>query len=608
MFPNIPPAVPIGLDFETNALPYWHPDFRVIGVGVALPGQEWYFDLRTTPNVVRWLADVLPNRLIVAQFAQYDLQCVRVLGIDPRRMSWYCTMTAACLIDEHQFEYNLSAVCIQSGVTSQKTTHLDAICAAIGCGTHDEARRRLTEAPPHLVAAYGAGDARDALEVYLAQQAEIEKQELQKVVELECELIPVLAEMSWGGVRVDLEAAHAAIPALDESELVLQREIDEIVGRSFNVNSTPQIRAFFQPEAVSKFQWRLIDGTFVGPTKKGGGPSLGQDTLRQIQHPIAAKILALRKTIKLRDTFIRGHVIGSADGEGYVHTQFNQTRNDENAGTVTGRLSSTDPALQQITKRDKRNAEILRSMFLADESEQWLCMDYSQVDFRCGAHLQNDLSVIQAYQDDPMLDYHQVISDMTGIPRNPPYAGAPNTKQINLGLSFGAGAGKLAFMMGMPYTVKEYKAKMSYQPGTEAQGIFDLYHKKLPAVKTFMKKAENVARETQFVRTQIGRRLRFPRGVGAHKAAGLLYQAYAADIHKIGLVSVDRAIREHKLPARLMMSCHDEIGVSTKENEEVKNIILKEYTDFGSPQSRVKMRVPIMASAEYGPNWYVASK
>ena len=235
-------------------------------------------------------------------------------------------------------------------------------------------------------------------------------------------------------------------------------------------------------------------------------------------------------------------------------------------------------------------------------------MDYSQVDFRCGAHLQNDPSVIQAYRDDPTLDYHQVVSDMTGIPRNPPYAGAPNTKQINLGLSFGAGAGKLAFMMGMPYTVKEYKAKMSYQPGTEAQAIFDLYHKKLPAVKTFMKKAENVARETQFVRTQIGRRLRFPRGVGAHKAAGLLYQAYAADIHKIGLVSVDRAIREHGLPARLMMSCHDEIGVSTEENEEVKNIILKEYTDFGSPQSRVKMRVPIMASAEYGPNWYVASK
>jgi DNA polymerase I-like protein with 3'-5' exonuclease and polymerase domains len=420
------------------------------------------------------------------------------------------------------------------------------------------------------------------------------------------QLLPVLAEMSWGGVRVNLEAAHAAIPKLDAQEAQLQKDINEITGVKFNVNSSPQVREFFRPEPVSKFQWKLIDGTLVGPTKGGKGPSLDQSVMRQITHPLAAKILDLRKTIKLRDTFIRGHVIGSADGDGYVHTQFNQTRNDADAGTVTGRLSSTDPALQQITKRDKVNAAILRSMFLPDVGDEWLCTDYSQVDFRCAAHLINDPAILQAYQINPAMDYHQIVSDMTGIPRNPPYAGAPNTKQINLGLAFGAGAGKLAFMMGMPYEIRDSRGKMQYVPGHEAVDIFNLYHKKLPGVKEFMKRAEAVAKETGFVRTAIGRRLRFP--IGAHKAAGLLYQAYAADLHKLGLVAIDDLIRSEKLPARLLMSCHDEAGVSMQQDDQVKASIIKKYTDFNSESSVVQMRVPITASGDYGLNWYEASK
>jgi DNA polymerase-1 len=247
-------------------------------------------------------------------------------------------------------------------------------------------------------------------------------------------------------------------------------------------------------------------------------------------------------------------------------------------------------------------------MFMPDIGDEWFCTDYSQVDFRCAAHLINDNNIIQAYNDDPSMDYHQIVSDMTNIPRNPPYAGAPNTKQINLGLSFGAGAGKLSFMMGMDYQISEYKGKMAYLPGEEAKRIFEMYHKKLPGVKMFMKKAETVAKHTEYVRTALGRRLRFPRGHGAHKAAGLLYQAYAADLHKLGLVATDAIIRSEGLPARLMMSCHDEEGISMKHDEEVKQKIMKAYTNFNSEDSVVRMRVPITASGDFGINWYEASK
>lgn len=605
-FPEIPRNEIISLDYETTGLRYWLPDFRVFGIAVAVRDHSWYWDVRSDPQVVDWLRDLLPGRTVIAQNAQYEFQCTRQFQIDPRSVSWYCTMIAECLIDEHHLTYDLASIAKYRGVESQKLLHLESIRAAMGWRDSREVLSRLSEVPAAIVAPYGASDAADALSIYHKQRAEIKSQGLQQVVDLEMRLLPVLADMSWGGVRVDLEAAHAAIPKLDVQEEQLQKEVNEITGGKFNVNSSPQVRAFFKPEPTSKFQWKLIDGTLVGPTKGGKGPSLDQNVMRQITHPLAAKILALRKTIKLRDTFIRGHVIGSADGDGYVHTQFNQTRNDADAGTVTGRLSSTDPALQQITKRDKINAAILRAMFLPDDGEEWLCTDYSQVDFRCAAHLINDPLVIQAYQEDPTLDYHQIVSDMTGIPRNPPYAGAPNTKQINLGLAFGAGAGKLAFMMGMEYGIKESRGKMQYVPGQAATDIFNLYHKKLPGVKEFMKRAEAVAKETGYVRTAIGRRLRFP--TGAHKAAGLLYQAYAADLHKLGLVAIDDLIRTEKLPARLLMSCHDEAGVSMKQDDQVKSQIISRYTHFNDKDSVVRMRVPITASGDYGLNWWEASK
>lgn len=604
-FPRIDVGLPLALDYETNGTKYWDPDFQVIGAAVATNDKEWYFDFRAHPGALQWLRDTIPNRSIIAQFAQFEVQCSRLAGIDPRSIDWYCTMTAECLIDEHQLTYDLASICRYNGVISRKAELIEGLRVKYGLKNKDEVMANLHRFPWENVSPYGADDARTAYDCAANQARGIESQDLGRVVRLERDLIPVLADMSWGGVRVDLQRAHDLIPVLNQEEFEIRQCIAEITGDSkFNVNSTPQIREFFKPEPVSQYQWRLIDGTLVPPTKGGKGPSIGQDQLREMHHPLAAQILALRKTIKLRDTFIRGHIIGSADGEGYIHTTFNQTRNDADAGTVTGRLSSTDPALQQITKRDKANAARLRAAFLPDQGQEWLCEDYSQVDFRCSAHLINDPSIIQAYQDNPALDYHQIVSDMTDIPRNAAYPGAPNTKQINLGLAFGAGAGKLAFMMKMPYTIGEYRGRMAYQPGPEAKAIFKMYHGKLPGVQKFMKYAESVANANGFVKTAIGRRLRHC----GHKAAGLLYQAYAADLHKIGLVEVDKVIREEKLPARLMLSVHDEIGVSAEESEYVKERIRERYTDFNSDKSQIRMRVPITASAKFGPNWYEASK
>ena len=606
----------IGLDYEANSLQYWRPEFLAFGVAVATHDNQWYFDVRDTPGVIPWLRDLLPGKTVIAHSAQFEYQCTRSHGIDPRSVNWYCTMIAEALIFEHHLEYNLEAVARYYGIESQKSYWLEQIRIAMGLDTVAQVMARLDAAPRDLVRYYGSGDARLCFDIWRAQSAEIEREELQRVLKLEMDLLPVLADMSFHGVRVDLEAAERAIPALDRKEIEIASRIKSITGCSSPatfVNSPKQMREFFKPEQISRYQWRLIDGTIVGPTKGGKNPSLGQDAMRSIQHPLAKEVLDLRKTIKLRDTFIRGHVIGSADDRGYVHTTFNQTKTDQETGTGTGRLSSTDPALQQITKRDKENASILRAMFLPDEGQLWGCADYSQVDFRCAAHLINDPGVIQAYADNPKLDYHQIVSDMTGIPRNPPYAGAPNTKQINLGLAFGAGAGKLAFMMGMPYELVEWNGRMAYTPGAEAKRIFSLYHSKLPGVRQFMRHAEAVAKTRGFVRTLSGRRLRYFSTGGEHKAAGHLYQSYAADLHKAGLIAADTFLRNSPenrsgTACRLMVSVHDEIGISIDPRSELGPGILKAYTNFNSPDSLFKMRVPITASYDTGPNWWEASK
>lgn len=609
-FPRIDPGIVLGLDYETSGLDYWNPDFHALDVAVSTPDATFAFNFRDHPGLSDWLRDILPGRLVVAHSAQFEYQVTRRLGIDPRSIQWHCTMVTQCLIDEHALQYNLAAVAAANGVDSNKLANLRAIMDYLGVDTPAAALARLSSVPVELRARYVGGDAADALQIYLKQCPQIEAQELGQVYHLEHRLLPVLADMSWGGVKVDLERAHAAIPKLTEKIDALQKSLDEVTGTKFNSNSSPQIRAIFQPKPINKFQYALVDGTIVGSTKGNKGPSIDQNALRDMQHPAAALIVALRKTIKLRDTFIRGHIIASADGNGFVHTSFNQTKNDADAGTGTGRLSSTGPALQQITKRDKANAELLRSMFIPDTpDEDWCCEDYSQVDFRCGAHLINEPAVIEAYRQNPDLDYHQVVSDMTGIPRNAPYAGAPYAKQMNLGMQFGAGPGKVCFMMKMPYEIVERKGKAVYMPGPEGKAVFELYHQKLPGTKRFAEHAKNIAKETYFVKTQIGRRLRFPRGFGAHKAAGLLYQAYAADLHKIGLVRTDSLIREKKLPARLSLSVHDEMGLSVEHgNKKVMEDIRAVYCDFNSDTSEVKMRVPITASAKLGANWWEASK
>ena len=323
-----------------------------------------------------------------------------------------------------------------------------------------------------------------------------------------------------------------------------------------------------------------------------------------MKHPAAKMILDLRKMLKTRDTFLSGHILGHHD-DGVIHCNYNQTKNDAEAGTGTGRLSVTNPALQQIPSRDKEIKSLVRPIFLPDEGAEWLGMDWSQFEFRVANHYGQVPAILQAYKDNPNLDFHQLVSDMTGIPRNAQYAGGPSSKAINLGLAFNMGAGRLAQEIGLPFTEEVMPdGRVFAKPGPEAMAIFEKYHTANPGMRNMQQKASSIARERGYVSTMMGRRLRFPGGQFVHKASGLIYQGTSADAMKVKLIEIDHYLSENDA-GRLLLTVHDEVGISLEKDADPK-AIADIYTCFDGVNCEMKFRVPITCDWGVGTDWYAA--
>jgi DNA polymerase-1 len=585
----------VALDTETTGL-NTRTD-RAFGVSIATSKGSWYFDRRRTPTAFEWLRECLPfAEKVVGHNLKYDLHMLAHEGCRVTN-PLFDTMVALALLDEHRLTYNLN---------DAARDYLRQGKIAMG------EKGSMVDMPFEVVATYAIKDAELTLALYHKFTPMLREQDLLHVMGIEMELMPVILRMEQGGVRVDVAAAEAAIPKLTETIDALQAQLPE----GLNINSSKQLQALFSPVQVSKVQFQLRDGTLC-PTTEKGAPSITADVLREMVEPLAVTILRLRKSMKTRDTFLRNHVLGHVTPEGYVHATFNQTRTEKAkgfSGTSSGRLSATDPALQQINKRDKKNAEIVRSLFLPDEGQEWLCMDHAQIDFRTATHLMNDPRMLASFAANPELDYHQIVSDMTGIPRNPEYAGGPNTKMLNLMLAFGSSAGTAAHHMGMKCTLGVRRdGRAYYIPGFDAEQMFDQYHAQLPAVQRFLNYAKGKAETRGYVRTALRRRIRFPNRNLAYKAGAMLFQGWAADVHKCGLIACDEVLRG--TDSRLMVSVHDEIGVSLAPIDKSNGIVQDlndAYCSAGS-DSKIegvpfRLRVPIRASASVNINWHAASK
>ncbi|MBR7092500.1 MAG: DNA polymerase I [Clostridia bacterium] len=419
-------------------------------------------------------------------------------------------------------------------------------------------------------------------ELCAALDRELTRQGQQELLQqIELPLAEVLAAMELDGIGADAAGIAAFGQSLLTSIDTLQSEIWEEVGYSFNLNSPKQLsKALFEDMGLP-----------AGKKNKSGEYSTNADVLEKLKYcsPAVAKLLEYRSLTKLRSTYCEG-LLKQIGADGRIHTTFNQTE------TRTGRISSTEPNLQNIPVRQPLGRE-MRRFFVARDGWTLCDADYSQIELRVLAHMAQDPAMTQAFRDGT--DIHRVTaSQVFGVPESlvSPLMRS-RAKAVNFGIVYGIGAHSLAEDLGVSYR--------------EAAGYIEGYLKHYPAVDRFMQGLIRTAKDTGYACTLFGRRRPLPelsssnavqRQFGERVARNMPIQGTAADIIKLAMVRVYRRLREEKMQARLLLQIHDELIVEAPEEEALRAAaLLAEEMERAATLS-----VRLETDVHVGRTWYDA--
>ena len=397
---------------------------------------------------------------------------------------------------------------------------------------------------------------------------------------IEMPLTEVLASMQYEGIYIDKQELLDFGKELQEKIDILTQEIYELTGEEFNINSTKQL---------GEILFEKLKLTVKKKTKTGYSTDV--DVLEKIkyEHPVIEKILEYRQLQKLNSTYVEG-LIPYIDETGRIHSKFHQTV------TTTGRISSTDPNLQNIPTRMELGRK-LRKVFKPEQGCIFVDADYSQIELRVLAHISEDKNMIEAFCNNE--DIHaQAASKVFNIPlEEVTKEERTKAKAVNFGIVYGISEFGLGEQLGVPRKkAKEY---------------IEQYLDKYNGIKEFMTNIVEETKEKGYVETLYHRRRYVPelksnnymvRQFGGRVAMNTPIQGTAADIMKIAMINVYNKLKENNLKSKLIVQVHDEILVETleSEKEQVKQIVKEEMENV------IKLKVPLLAEVEEGYNWYEA--
>ena len=606
-FPDLSRFPELAFDTETTGLSAQAGD-RVFGFSISTPdGNDYYWDIREQPMAVEWFSNQMKTYTgtIICHNLPFDYIMSYFTGFRFSLARSADTVTMACLVNEHERSFSLDSLARKYTNVVKKGDDLYKQMAEImgGRPTRKGQIHRISLAPIAMVAEYAKSDTRATLELYYALLREIKHQGLEKIVAFEQSVTPLIIKTQMHGVRVHLDRAQQAVSQITQQIEPMQKHLNDLAGFACNPQPSKDIAKLFNPQWRDG-KWWANDGTPLRQTPAGAF-SLDADALRNMSHPAAAVIIQLRSLIKTRDTFLVGHIIESSVN-GRVYPNINQTKG-EGAGTGTGRLSYSTPALQQIPDRNKVVAEIVKSVFLPEEGHEWVDADMASFEVRIFAHLVGTPEIMKAYNDNPETDFHQFVSDLTNLPRNATYTGQPNAKALNLAMIFNQGKGSTAESMGMPWSWESFVPRDSSdgreitykKAGDEAEAVIEKYHQSVTGVRELADGCKSVAEQRGYIFTRYGRHLRFPNGHKSYKASGLLIQATSADENKQNWLLIDEALKG--TDAKMLLNTHDSysmsmpIGESEKIARRVKENVER---DRG-------LRVPLILEVqEAGKNWW----
>ncbi len=515
-----------------------------------------------------------PKILKIGQNIKYDMIVLSNYGIELQG-EFFDTMIAHYIISpelHHNMDY-LAEIYLQ-----YKTIHIDEL---IGSGKNQKSMRQLK---PEEVYEYASEDADVTLKLKNILAKEIDEKGFTKLFkEIEMPLVPVLARMEIEGARIDTNSLKETSRLFTEKMNEIEKSIRETAGEEINISSPKQIgELLFDKLKLSDKAKKTKTGQYV----------TSEEVLNTLvgKHPVVQQILDYRGYKKLLSTYIDAlpELINPRTGK--IHTSYNQ------AVTTTGRLSSSNPNLQNIPIRDENGKEV-RKAFIPEPGCEFFSADYSQIELRLMAHLCGDKNMVEDFNSGH--DIHrataakifkkpmdEVTSDMRRM-----------AKTANFGIIYGISAFGLAERMNVSRT--------------EAKGLIDEYFATYPGVKEYMDKSIEKAREKGFTETLFGRRCQLPdinsrnavvRGYAERNAINSPIQGTAADIIKIAMINIDRRIREEGLKSRMILQVHDELNftVVPEEKEKLEAIVKQEM------EGATTLSVPLLAESGWGKNWLEA--
>ena len=568
------------LDTETTSIEAL--DAKLVGLSFSTEDfRAWYVPVSRETEKAKKILEIFrpvyenPKILKVGQNLKYDLTVLANYGIHLSG-PLFDTMLAHYLIQSelrHNMDY-LAEIYL-----NYKTIHIEELIGPKGRG-----QKNMGDLEPKDIYKYACEDADVTLRLMKPLAKELRKNSLEEVFQnIEMPLMPVLARMERNGVVLDTETLKEVENDFTARLQTLEKDIYELAGHEFTINS---------PRQVGEVLFGELKLSEKVKKTKSGQYSTSEEVLRDLhsKHPIVQKILDYRGLKKLLSTYVEALPKLINPATGHIHTSFNQ------AVTATGRLSSSNPNLQNIPVRGEDGREI-RKAFIPEAGEIFFSADYSQIELRIMAHLSGDEHMIEAFNAGHDVHaataariFHKDIKDISKDERR-------KAKTANFGIIYGISAFGLAERMDVSRT--------------EAKELIDSYFEMYPKIKDYISKAVDTAREKGYIETEFGRRRYLPdinsrnavvRGYAERNAVNAPIQGTAADIIKIAMIRVQQRLDAEGCKARMMLQVHDELNFSVPADEfdKVKRIVIEEM------QGAYKMSVPLEADCGEGKNWLEA--
>ena len=499
---------------------------------------------------------------------KYDMAVLAEYGINVKNLT-FDTMLAAYLLGEKSLGLKTLAF-------SKLAIEMTPITDLIGSGAKQIPMSQVEIA---RAASYACADADMTFRLAKMLEPELHQQGLwQLFAEVEMPLMPVLVRMERNGVALDTEMLRQMSHRLGEQLIKLETEIYNSVGHQFNINSPQQLSAV------------LFEELRLAPARKTkGGYSTGAAVLEELfgVHPIIEFILDYRQLSKIKSTYIDAlpNLINPRTRR--VHTSFNQTR------TATGRLSSSEPNLQNIPARGELAKEV-RQAFIAPPGSYLLATDYSQIDLRVLAHLSQDRSLLDAFRRDE--DIHRATAaQVFDVEQS---AVTPDMRRVAKTVNFGV-------IYGMSDYGLEQATGLSRE---EAANFIAAYFEKYPGVKQYLEATKEKARREGYVQTLLGRRRSIPeinssnrqiREAAERMAINMPVQGTSADIIKVAMINLDREMEKRKLESKMLLQVHDELifEVPEAEREEMRQLASKLMS------TALELSIPLKVDIKTGKNW-----